>query len=93
VYICLPNIKSAIKRVNVNKSKALKNVMRKSALKTSIKKCKNAIESGANVKAVFSKTTSDIDKAAAKKLIHKNPAARKKSRLALAMNKAAQAAR
>lgn len=87
----MPNIKSAIKRVNVNKSKALKNVMRKSALKTSIKKCKKAIDTGVNVDAVFSKTTSDIDKAAAKKLIHKNTAARKKSRLALAINKAAQA--
>jgi len=87
----LPNIKSAIKRVKVNKSKALKNVMRKSALKTSIKKCKAAIVSGEDTKTVFSKTVSDIDKAASRKLIHKNTAARKKSRLAKAMNKAAQA--
>jgi len=87
----LPNIKSAIKRVKVNKSKALKNVMRKSALKTSIKKCKAAIAAGEDTKVVFSKTVSDIDKAASRKLIHKNTAARKKSRLAKAMNKAAQA--
>ena len=88
----MPNIKSAIKRVNVNKSKALKNVMRKSALKTSIKKCKAAIDSGVNTKAVYSKTESDIDKAASRKLIHRNTASRKKSRLAKAMNKAALAA-
>ena len=87
----MPNIKSAIKRVKVNKSKALKNVMRKSALKTSIKKCKAAIATGADTKTVYNKTASDIDKAASKKLIHRNTAARKKSRLAKAMNKAAQA--
>ncbi|MCL2058866.1 MAG: 30S ribosomal protein S20 [Oscillospiraceae bacterium] len=87
----MPNIKSAIKRVNINKSKALKNVMRKSALKTSVKKCKAAIASGVDTDKVFSSTVSAIDKAAAKKLIHKNTASRKKSRLAKAMNKAAQA--
>ena len=87
----MPNIKSAIKRVKVNKSKALKNLMRRSALKTSIKKCKAAIATGSDTDAVFSKTVSDIDKAASRKLIHRNTASRKKSRLARAMNKAAQA--
>ena len=84
----LPNIKSAIKRVSVNGSKTLKNRMRKSALKTSVKKCRAAIASGANAKQVMSKTVSAIDKAASSKLIHKNAAARKKSRLAKALNKA-----
>ena len=86
----MPNIKSAIKRVNINKSKALKNVMRKSALKTSVKKCRAAIATGVNTETVFSNTVSAIDKAASKKLIHKNTAGRKKSRLAKAMRKAAQ---
>ena len=86
----MPNIKSAIKRVNINKSKALKNVMRKSALKTSVKKCKIAIASGADSRSIFNNTVSAIDKAASRKLIHKNTAARKKSRLAKALNKAAQ---
>ena len=85
----MPNIKSAIKRVEVNRSKALKNVMRKSALKTSVKKCRASIETGENAKKALSATVSAIDKAASKKLIHKNTAARKKSRLAKAMNKAA----
>ena len=85
----MPNIKSAIKRVNVNKSKALKNVMRKSALKTTIKKCRSAIASGDGAESAFNKTASAIDKAASKNLIHKNTAARKKSRLARAINKAA----
>jgi small subunit ribosomal protein S20 len=87
----LPNIKSAIKRVKVAKAKALKNVMRKSALKSSIKKCKTAIETGGvGAEAVFNNTVSAIDKAAAKKLIHRNTAARKKSKLAKALNRASQ---
>jgi small subunit ribosomal protein S20 len=88
---CLPNIKSAIKRVNVNESKTIKNTMRKSALKTSIKKCKSAIATGANTKQIMNDTVSAIDKAASSKLIHKNTAARKKSRLAKALNKTARA--
>lgn len=87
----MPNIKSAIKRVSVTKVKTLKNTMRKSALKTSVKKCKEAIASNdANVKAVYAGTSKALDKAAAKNLIHKNTAARKKSRLAKAMNAASK---
>ena len=83
----LPNIKSAIKRVKVNETKSLKNTMRKSALRTSIKKAKASI---ANTEATASQTYTDaikaIDKAAAKNLIHKNTAARRKSQLAKALN-------
>jgi len=75
----------------VNHTKAVANVMKKSALKSTIKKCKSAIEggAGAETQAVLSRTFSAIDKAAARKLIHKNTAARKKSKLAKALNKAA----
>lgn len=83
----MPNIKSAIKRVKVNETKALKNTMRKSALRTSIKKAKASI---ANGEATVTQTCTDaikaIDKAAAKNLIHKNTAARRKSQLAKALN-------
>ncbi|MDR1060690.1 MAG: 30S ribosomal protein S20 [Clostridiales bacterium] len=89
----MPNIKSAIKRVNVTKAKSLKNVIRKSALKSAIKKCKIAISAGNDSEAVLNNTVSLIDKAAAKKLIHKNTAARKKSKLAKALNKANGAAK
>ena len=86
----MPNIKQAIKRVNINRSKNTQNTMRKSALKTSIKKCKTAIESRAEDKqAVFNNTVSAIDKAASKRLIHRNTAARRKSKLARALNKTA----
>lgn len=85
----MPNIKSAIKRVKVTETKTLKNTIRKSALKTSIKKCKEAIANGEGTAAeAYKATTKAIDKAAAKNLLHKNTAARRKSRLAKALNAA-----
>lgn len=87
----LPNIKSAIKRVEVTKTKTLKNTMRKSALKTAIKKCNESIEKNdEKTPAVLNNTAKLIDKAAAKHVLHKNTAARRKSRLARAMNAAAK---
>jgi ribosomal protein S20 len=83
----LPNIKSAIKRVKVNQTKALNNTMRKSALRTSIKKAKASIvNSESTVSQTYTEAIKAIDKAAAKNLIHKNTAARKKSQLAKALN-------
>jgi small subunit ribosomal protein S20 len=81
----LPNIKSAIKRVKVTETKSIQNTIKKSALKTSIKKCSEAIEnSDANKAEIMKDTVKAIDKAAAKGLLHKNTAARRKSRLAKA---------
>lgn len=86
----LPNIKSAIKRVKVTKVKTEKNVIRKSALKTVIRKTKEAISSNSPAATdLLKNATKTIDKAAAKNLIHKNTAARRKSRLAKALNAAA----
>ncbi len=85
----MPNIKSAIKRVEVTKTKTLKNTVRKSALKTSIKKCSEAIENkDASASNILSATAKSIDKAAAKNILHKNTAARRKSKLAKALNAA-----
>jgi small subunit ribosomal protein S20 len=85
----LPNIKSAKKRVKVAEAKTFQNVVKKSALKTAVKKCREAIKSDdASVATVLTATVKSIDKAAAKNLIHKNTAARKKSKLAKAMNAA-----
>jgi len=85
----LPNIKSAIKRVKVSKNKALQNSIRKSILKTAIKKCKTAIATNDPEAATLLKRAIEtIDKAAAKNVIHKNTAARKKSKLVRAYNAA-----
>lgn len=87
----MPNIKSAIKRVKVSEKKNLRNRMIKSAMRTNVKKFANAVEAGQADAALLSATQGAVDKAAAKGVIHKNAANRKKARLAKAMNKAAQA--
>lgn len=85
----MPNIKSAIKRVKVTETKTLKNTIRKSALKTTVKKCKEAIAKGETTATdTYKAATKALDKAAAKNLMHKNTAARRKSRLAKALNAA-----
>ena len=79
----LPNIKSAKKRVKVSAKKSLRNRMIKNGLRTSVKKFE------ANVSAdQLSQTVSAIDMAAAKGVIHKNAANRKKARLAKSLAKA-----
>ncbi|MGN0536767.1 MAG: 30S ribosomal protein S20 [Acutalibacteraceae bacterium] len=83
----MPNIKSAKKRVKVIATKTARNKACNSALKTSIKKAQSAVESNAadkeqSVRAAIKK----IDQAAAKGILHKNTAARKKSALARKLN-------
>lgn len=78
----MPNIKSAIKRVQVSRLRNAKNIAARSALKTSIRRFEEAISNNAeNAGEVLQKASRAIDKAAAKGLIHKNKAARKKSRM------------
>lgn len=85
----MANIKSAKKRVKVNRKKAANNKARNSALKTAIKKANIAIESGAdNKEEVVREAVKKIDQAASHNLIHKNCAARKKSNLTGKLNKA-----
>jgi small subunit ribosomal protein S20 len=85
----LPNIKSAIKRVQVTKVKTANNTAKKSALKTDIRKAKEAIAAkDASANEVLKTAIVSIDKAAANHLMHKNTAARKKSRMAKALNAA-----
>ena len=84
----LPNTKSAIKRNRVEKRKTLRNKMVVSAMKTV---CKNAVhvveeKDKENSKKAISEAASKLDKAVAKGIIHKNKAARKKSRLMLKLN-------
>ncbi len=84
----MPNIKSAMKRVKVSEKKNLRNRMVKTGVKTAIKKYQVALNEGvAPASAQLSATTSAIDKAAAKGILHKNTANRKKARLAKALNK------
>ena len=84
----MPNIKSAIKRVNVIEKKTLRNNMVKSSYKTAVKKFEQAVESGKvdEAKILFIDATKKIDQACTKGVIVKNTAARKKSNLAKKLN-------
>ncbi|MCI7759040.1 MAG: 30S ribosomal protein S20 [Oscillospiraceae bacterium] len=78
----MPNIKSAKKRVLTSQAKNEANKSAKSALRTSIKKAREDGADAATVKAAVV----NVDKAAGKGLIHKNKAARIKSKLAKKAN-------
>ena len=83
----MPNIKSAKKRVIVNKTKTARNKSRNTALKTAIKKAHVAVEANAaNKDVVVKEAIKKVDQAAAKGLLHKNNAAHKKSALAKLLN-------
>ena len=84
----MPNIKSAIKRVKVTEKKNLRNRMLKSAMRTTVKKYEAAVAGGSADAAMLSVTASAIDKAAAKGVISKNAANRKKARMAKRLAKA-----
>ncbi len=86
----MPNIKSAKKRVKIEERNKLRNTARKTALKTAVKKVFEAIknnESADKITQAVNKAYSVIDKAVSKGVIHKNKAARKKSRLVRHVNK------
>ena len=88
----MPNIKSAKKRVLVSKARNERNRAARSELRTTIKKFDTAINSDdADKAAVFNATVSSVYKAAAKGIMHKNAAARKKSQLARKLNATKQA--
>lgn len=84
----MPNIKSAIKRVNVIEKKTLRNNMIKSGYKSAVKKFEQAVEAGnvAEATTLFAQATKKIDQACSKGVIVKNTAARKKSNLAKKLN-------
>ncbi|HIS54509.1 TPA: 30S ribosomal protein S20 [Candidatus Galligastranaerophilus gallistercoris] len=85
----MANIKSAKKRVLVAKRNEERNVAFKSSIKTAVKKAlalANAEDKEA-LNAALSKVYQLCDKAVSKGILHKNTAARKKSRLTVAINK------
>ena len=75
----MPNLRSAKKRLRQDAKKALRNQAAKTRIKTETKKALNG-----NDNCAFSV----IDRAAAKGIIHRNAAARRKSRLAKQLNAA-----
>ena len=79
----MPNHKSAKKRVRQNEKRRLINRSNRSTVRTQIKKLRTALTGGdqAQPLELLNPTISAIDKAVNKGLLHKNTAARYKSRL------------
>ena len=78
----MANIKSAAKRAELAKVRTLKNAAAKSYLRTTIRRFDESLNTDLdNATIAFRKASRALDKAASKGLIHKNMAARKKSRL------------
>ena len=84
----MPNIKSAIKRVDVIEKKTLRNNMIKSEYKTACKKFELAVADGKkdDAEKLFKVAVKNIDGACSKGIIKKNTASRKKSNLAKKLN-------
>ncbi len=79
----MPNIKSAKKRVVLAEKARQRNVAARSAMRTYVKKVIKIAATGDKeaAKAAFIKAESVLDRSACKGLIHKNKAARTKSKL------------
>ncbi len=87
----MPNHKSAEKRVRQSERRRVINRSNRARLRTSIKKLQGALADG-NAKELTSllpRTVSEIDKAVQKGVLHRNAAARQKSRLTARVNQAA----
>lgn len=78
----MPNIKSAIKRVNTNTKAHDANISQKNDMRSAVKEAHNAIANNADNKQELVQTAiKKIDKAAKKNLIHSNKADRLKSQV------------
>ena len=82
----MPRIKSAKKRMRQAKVSTARNRTQRSQLRTAVKKVRST--TGTEADAAFHEAQTLIDRAGRKNLIHRNTAARQKSRLAKALNKA-----
>jgi small subunit ribosomal protein S20 len=87
----MPNHKSAEKRVRQSEKRRVINRGHKSKVRTYIKKLRTALDSGKSedVQNVLPEVMSVIDKSVQKGVLHKNAAARYKSRLTVRANQTA----
>ena len=84
--VTLANTKSAEKRIRSNERKRLRNQMYRSRVKTMVRKAEQMIFGGQSSEEAVREAISTLDKAAVKGIIHKNNAARRKSRLMKKLN-------
>ena len=82
----MANTKSAEKRIRSNERRRLRNQSYRSRVKTLIRKAEQRIFGGQPSDDAVRDAISTLDKAAGKGIIHKNNAARRKSRLMKKLN-------
>ena len=85
----MANIKSAKKRVLIAEKNRVRNVAFKTSIKTAVKKVLELAKSDDKdaLNKAIARAYQLCDKAVVKGILHKNTAARKKSRLTIAVNK------
>ncbi len=88
----MPNHKSSEKRVRQNEKRRMINRAHRTKVRTYIKKLRAALDGGKNedIQKALPETISVIDKSVQKGVLHKNAAARYKSRLTTRANQAAK---
>jgi small subunit ribosomal protein S20 len=82
----MPNNAAAEKRMRQEKKRRLRNRMVKSTVRTQITKARLAIDSEVDAQEAVRAAVSELDRAAKKGVIHRNNAARRKSRLMKQLN-------
>jgi small subunit ribosomal protein S20 len=85
----MPHTRSAKKNMRKNEARKLRNRTTKKAIKTQLKKFLEVASTGTpeQLREEYNATVKKLDKAAAKRVVHPNAAARKKSQLAKALQK------
>ncbi len=83
----MPNTKSAAKRLRQSTGQRIRNRSVKRAVRTQVRKVESELVAGhlEEAQAEFRLATKTLDQAAAKGVVHKNAAARVKSRLSAKM--------
>lgn len=86
----MANLLSSKKRIKQNERNRVRNRARKAVIKTQTRKLLDAIHDGElqQARGLFVRVTKAIDQVAAKGTLHRNTAARRKSRLARRLNEA-----
>lgn len=84
----MANIKSAIKRIRTSEKRRVRNAAARSTLRSAVKSARTALEGGQTDQAreTLDRTIQALDKAVTKGVIHRNAAARRKSRLTRQLN-------
>jgi small subunit ribosomal protein S20 len=84
----LANIRSAKKRMRQSERRRLRNAGVRSSVRSAVKSARTALggASAAEARATVARTLRVLDKAVTKGILHKNAAARRKSRLTRQLN-------